>query len=299
MRCATAATGPSASIRVGLVRAARARSSRPRGIEHFLDAKDLGTRGSSRTASITTRPCGLMARERGDKPLFVFTYTAANHFPWNFRYQPDLTPDWRDTGNAPRGRRISAPAGHERDATTPIRRAAQARLPGEPFLIVRFGDHQPIFAKHIVDPALDDVAIWPAHRRGRPALSSPPTTPSTRSTSARRTCRRRSIARCALPAAGRPGGRGRAARRHPLRSRSASSAVATACSIRCAQWRRGPALQPAADRCRPDQAALTMSLTTPSAACAASARGMPRAFPPDRRRAHRGAASAARSASWS
>jgi hypothetical protein len=32
-------------------------------------------------------------------------------------------------------------------------------LPGEPILIVRFGDHQPSFAKQIVDPALDDSVV--------------------------------------------------------------------------------------------------------------------------------------------
>src|SRR5436853_5996494 len=32
-------------------------------------------------------------------------------------------------------------------------------FPDEPFLIVRFGDHQPMFAKKIVEPGLDDAAI--------------------------------------------------------------------------------------------------------------------------------------------
>jgi integrase len=32
-------------------------------------------------------------------------------------------------------------------------------FPGEPFLIVRFGDHQPLFAKKMIDPVLDDVRI--------------------------------------------------------------------------------------------------------------------------------------------
>ena len=69
-----------------------------------------------------------------------------NHFPWDFRYRPDLLPEWRDPGNAP-------------DVDEYLRRQAMsaadyqafvARLkrdfPGEPFLIVRFGDHQPDFA---------------------------------------------------------------------------------------------------------------------------------------------------------
>jgi hypothetical protein len=42
-------------------------------------------------------------------------------------------------------------------------RAFIARLesdfPGEAFLIIRFGDHQPSFAKHLIDPALDDSLL--------------------------------------------------------------------------------------------------------------------------------------------
>ena len=32
-------------------------------------------------------------------------------------------------------------------------------FPGESFLLVRFGDHQPDFAAHVLDPGLDDEAI--------------------------------------------------------------------------------------------------------------------------------------------
>jgi hypothetical protein len=33
------------------------------------------------------------------------------------------------------------------------------RFAGEPFLIVRFGDHQPSFARNLIDPAFDDSAL--------------------------------------------------------------------------------------------------------------------------------------------
>jgi hypothetical protein len=32
-------------------------------------------------------------------------------------------------------------------------------FPGEPILVVRFGDHQPSFAKNLVDPTLDDAVL--------------------------------------------------------------------------------------------------------------------------------------------
>ena len=129
------------------------------GIEHFLDAKDLGARGIEPDRFYYDAAARLMERERGDKPLFLFVYTAANHFPWNFRYKPELTPDWRDTGNALevdeylRRQAISA-----RDYGDFIARLKR-EFPAEPILIVRFGDHQPSFAKHLVDPTLDDSVL--------------------------------------------------------------------------------------------------------------------------------------------
>jgi hypothetical protein len=32
--------------------------------------------------------------------MFIFVYLAANHFPWDYRYRPDLMPRWQDPGNA-------------------------------------------------------------------------------------------------------------------------------------------------------------------------------------------------------
>jgi hypothetical protein len=102
----------------------------------------------------------LIARERGASPLFVFVYTVANHFPWDGVYRPDLTPKgWRAPGNAPDVdeyiRRQMMSASDYRDFVARLKR----EFPGEPFLIVRFGDHQPALAARIVDPAADDATI--------------------------------------------------------------------------------------------------------------------------------------------
>ena len=35
------------------------------------------------------------------RSALLFVYTAANHFPWDFSYRPELTPGWRGLGNAP------------------------------------------------------------------------------------------------------------------------------------------------------------------------------------------------------
>src|SRR5262249_29010701 len=93
------------------------------------------------------------------QPLFMLVYTAANHFPWDFHYRPQLTPDWRDPGNGAEVdeylRRQSMSA---RDYAA-FRERLKRDFPDEPFLIVRFGDHQPSIATNLLDPTLDDSAL--------------------------------------------------------------------------------------------------------------------------------------------
>ena len=77
--------------------------------------------------------------------MFMFVYLAANHYPWTYRWRPDLAPEWKDLGNAPQVDE------YLRRQTMGFRDYAElvARLkrdfPGESFLLVR-GDHQPDFA---------------------------------------------------------------------------------------------------------------------------------------------------------
>jgi hypothetical protein len=129
------------------------------GIEHFLDARDLGSQMLEPDRFYFDHAARLLTRERGERPLFLFVYTAANHFPWTYRYRPDLTPDWRGTGQPMEVdeylRRQSISIGDYASFVARLKR----ELPGEPILIVRFGDHQPSFAKQIVDPALDDSVV--------------------------------------------------------------------------------------------------------------------------------------------
>ncbi|HEY0567131.1 MAG TPA: LTA synthase family protein, partial [Xanthobacteraceae bacterium] len=101
----------------------------------------------------------LIAQERGEQPLFLFVYTAANHFPWNFRFKPELTPDWRETGNIFEVEEyLRRQAMSARDYRSFIDLLARD-VPGQRILVVRFGDHQPSFAKHLLDPKLDDSVL--------------------------------------------------------------------------------------------------------------------------------------------
>jgi hypothetical protein len=133
------------------------------GIDVFYDAKDLKTREIELDEFYYAFTADLLKRDHAKGPMFVFTYLMANHFPWSYRYKDELTLDWHDLGNLEVGghrvdeylRRQEMSA---RDYKTFIARLKRD-FPGEPILVVRFGDHQPLFAKKIVVPGLDDAAI--------------------------------------------------------------------------------------------------------------------------------------------
>jgi phosphoglycerol transferase MdoB-like AlkP superfamily enzyme len=129
------------------------------GIQHFLDAKDLGMRGIQPDSFYYDAAADLIGRERGAAPLFLFVYTAANHFPWNFRYKPERIPEWRDSGNSFEvDEYLRRQAMSAKDYRAFVQRL-ERDFPSERFLIVRFGDHQPSFAKHLIDPSFDDGVV--------------------------------------------------------------------------------------------------------------------------------------------
>lgn len=129
------------------------------GITHYLDMLDLGTRDFEADRFYFERAVRLIARERGNAPLFLYVYTVANHFPWDSALRPELTPDWRDLGNAPeveeyiRRQQMTA-----HDYSELLARLRQ-EFPTDSFLIVRYGDHQPQFAPRVIDPLIGEQEI--------------------------------------------------------------------------------------------------------------------------------------------
>ena len=69
------------------------------GIDHFLDAKQLGTGPADTDGFFFDHAVRVIAREHESGPVFVFVYLAVNHFPWTFHYRPDLLADWKNPGN--------------------------------------------------------------------------------------------------------------------------------------------------------------------------------------------------------
>ena len=129
------------------------------GIEQFFDARDLGARDVEPDRFFYDSALKLMSQQPQDKPLFMFVYLAANHFPWETKFRPDLTPSWRAPGNTPVVdeylRRQAMSAGDYGAFVANLKK----QFAGQPFLIVRYGDHQPEFSPHLLDPGLDERGI--------------------------------------------------------------------------------------------------------------------------------------------
>ncbi len=127
------------------------------GIEHFLDAKAMGTKVIEPDSFYYDVALNTLARERGDGPLFLYVYLAANHYRWDEIWRPELTPDWQVTDNVPKVdeylRRQSLSMREYADFMARLR----SDFPTESFLIVRYGDHQPEFAAEMIEPGIGEV----------------------------------------------------------------------------------------------------------------------------------------------
>src|ERR1700710_1770738 len=129
------------------------------GIQHFYDARDLGARDVEPDGFFYDKALGLMAQQAPSTPQFMFVYLAANHFPWETRFRPDLMPFWRKPGNAPSVDEYLRRQAMSADDYTAFIAGVKKKFPAQPFLIVRYGDHQPEFSPHLLDPDLDEAGV--------------------------------------------------------------------------------------------------------------------------------------------
>lgn len=129
------------------------------GMDRFLDARTMGAKGIEPDSFYYEHALKEIAADKDRAPMFMFVYLAANHFPWASRFHPELLPDWRDPGNQSHVdeylRRQTMSALDYRNFLDRLKK----QFPGEPFLIVRYGDHQPDFSSYIIEPGLDDAEI--------------------------------------------------------------------------------------------------------------------------------------------
>jgi phosphoglycerol transferase MdoB-like AlkP superfamily enzyme len=127
------------------------------GIAHFVDGRTLGSNVFEPDRFYFDAALRMIDRDRRQGPMFLYVYLTANHFTWDYQFHPELTPaGWRDPGNAmPEvNEYLRRQAMSERDYAGFLA-GLKRNFPGEEFLIVRYGDHQPDFAKLLIDPTID------------------------------------------------------------------------------------------------------------------------------------------------
>ncbi|MEA2906983.1 MAG: hypothetical protein QOI12_4370 [Alphaproteobacteria bacterium] len=129
------------------------------GVQKFFDSAGQHTNNVEPDRFYYDSAARMIERERANGPMFIFVYLAANHFPWDYRWRPDLAPQWKDLGNKPPVdeylRRQTMGMQDYADFLARLKRD----FPGESFLLVRYGDHQPDFASTIMEPSLSDTDI--------------------------------------------------------------------------------------------------------------------------------------------
>ncbi|MET0705612.1 MAG: sulfatase-like hydrolase/transferase [Tardiphaga sp.] len=132
------------------------------GIGGFIDMAAMGvTEDMQPDRFYFDQATQLIAREtKADQPLFVLVYLTANHFPWTSTYRSDLTPaGWQAPGNTEEVdeyiRRQTMTASDYAAFVAQLNRDH----PGEPFLLVRFGDHQPAISQKLLEPGLPQAKL--------------------------------------------------------------------------------------------------------------------------------------------
>jgi len=130
------------------------------GVQHFVDGKDINGHFFEPDRFYFDNAARMIERERGKGPMFLYVYLTANHFPWSYPFREELLPDWQNPGNEPP------------EVDEYLRRQTMSRVdypsflarlqrdfPDDSFLVVRYGDHQPDFAKLIVDRSVDATEL--------------------------------------------------------------------------------------------------------------------------------------------
>jgi hypothetical protein len=129
------------------------------GMEKFIDQGALGTKRIEPDGFYYDAALRMIEHERDKGPMFLLVYLAANHYPWSHRWRPELMPDWKEPGNAFEVDEYLRRQTMSFGAYAELRDRLARQFPGEPFLLVRYGDHQPDFASLMLEPSLDEAGI--------------------------------------------------------------------------------------------------------------------------------------------
>jgi hypothetical protein len=130
------------------------------GVQHFVDGTEMKSSVFEPDRFYFDNAARMIEREHNKGPMFLYVYLTANHFPWDYPFREELLPDWRNPGNEPKEvdeylRRQAMSVIDYPNFLARLRR----EFPDDSFLLVRYGDHQPDFAKLIVDRSIDATEL--------------------------------------------------------------------------------------------------------------------------------------------
>jgi phosphoglycerol transferase MdoB-like AlkP superfamily enzyme len=105
---------------------------------------------------------------QSSSPLFTFIITSATHLPYQYKYEPDVDVPGGGAGTDPELNEYLRRLGMARLDYDEFRSALAKRFPKERFLIVQYGDHQPVATRQLLgfdkSFAAEDVKLAPDSR---------------------------------------------------------------------------------------------------------------------------------------
>ncbi len=91
-------------------------------------------------------------------PTFTFLITSATHLPYGYTYEPDVNVPGGGAGTDPELNEYLRRLGMAKMDYDAFRADLQRRFPGEKFLIVQYGDHQPVATRQLLGFDKKDTA---------------------------------------------------------------------------------------------------------------------------------------------
>jgi phosphoglycerol transferase MdoB-like AlkP superfamily enzyme len=136
------------------------------GLKEVFDAEDQGAKtDNERDHFYFGNALDEMTRHlrKSRQPLFTMIFTMATHSPYDFTYMPDVDVPGGGPGTDPEMNEYLRRLAMARIDYDDLRREIARKFPGERFLIVQYGDHQPIATRTILglDNKLDaeDISL--------------------------------------------------------------------------------------------------------------------------------------------